>query len=326
MGSRVNILRLATGVPGLDNLLGGGLPEFSFNLIAGTPGSGKTTLASQIMFSLANPEYRALFFTVLGEPALKMLRYQQQFTFFDHKKIGKSIRFVNLSEELMLGDFDRVLARIADEVKGYEPRLVFVDSFRSVTHSIRREKQSTADLQQFVQRLGHQMSSWQATTFLIGEYLAPGSESSPIFTVADGILWLSQNVHRNSMVRKMQVVKMRGQAQAPGVHTFRISNDGIQVFPRAIVQPGAILGPIDNPPIREERLSLGIPGMDEMLGGGLPMGYSLLVVGPSGSGKTILAMEFLAEGVRRGEPGVIAAFEKSPSQLLTSKLLTLVNA
>ncbi|MHB8392336.1 MAG: RAD55 family ATPase, partial [Acidobacteriaceae bacterium] len=272
MGSRVNILRLSTGVPGLDNLLGGGLPEFSFNLIAGTPGSGKTTLASQIMFSLANPEYRALFFTVLGEPALKMLRYQQQFTFFDHEKIGKSIRFVNLSEELMMGDFDRVLARITDEVKGYEPSLVFVDSFRSVTHSIRRGEQSTADLQQFVQRLGHQMASWQATTFLIGEYLAPGSESSPIFTVADGILWLSQNVHRNCMVRKMQVIKMRGQAQAPGVHTFRISNDGIQVFPRAIVQPGTILGSIDNPPIREERLSLGIPGMDEMLGGGLPVG------------------------------------------------------
>ena len=79
--SKVSIRRLKTGVPGLDNLLGGGLPEFSFNLIAGSPGSGKTTLAHQIMFTLANPANRALFFTVLGEPALKMLRYQQQFPF-----------------------------------------------------------------------------------------------------------------------------------------------------------------------------------------------------------------------------------------------------
>ena len=92
MSKKVAIHRLPTGVPGLDNLLGGGLPEFSFNLIAGTPGSGKTTLAQQIMFSLANPENRALFFTVLGEPALKMLRYQQQFAFFDHDKINESIR------------------------------------------------------------------------------------------------------------------------------------------------------------------------------------------------------------------------------------------
>ena len=147
MSKKVSIRRLATGVPGLDNLLGGGLPEFSFNLIAGTPGSGKTTLAQQIMFSLANPKYRALFFTVLGEPALKMLRYQQQFTFFDPDKVNDSIRFVNLSAELQAGDFDRVLTRITDEVKAYAPSLVFVDSFRSVVQSAKREDQSVSDLE-----------------------------------------------------------------------------------------------------------------------------------------------------------------------------------
>ena len=324
MSNKVNIRCLPSGVPGLDNLLGGGLPEFSFNLIAGTPGSGKTTLAHQIMFSLANPQYRALFFTVLGEPALKMLRYQQQFTFFDHDKINDSIRFVNLSAELLEGDFDRVLTRIADEVKAYAPRLVFVDSFRSVVQSAKRDDQGVSDLQRFVQQLGMQMTSWQATTFLIGEYLAPEAESSPVFTVADGILWLSQNLHRNSMVRKMQVVKMRGQAQAPGLHTFRISDAGLHVFPRAIVQPGGETG--SETSTGDARVPMGIPGLDEMLGGGLPAGYSLLLVGPSGSGKTILATEFLAEGVRRGEPGVIAAFEKSPSQLLNNKLSALVKA
>lgn len=324
MNHKVSIRQLKSGVPGLDNLLGGGLPEFSFNLIAGTPGSGKTTLAHQIMFSLANPNNRALFFTVLGEPALKMLRYQQQFTFFDYDKVNESIRFVNLSAELLDGNFDRVLARITDEVKAYAPSLVFVDSFRSVVQSAKCGDQSVSDLQRFVQQLGLQMTSWQATTFLIGEYLAPASESSPVFTVADGILWLSQNMHRNSMVRKMQVVKMRGQSQAPGLHTFRISDAGIQVFMRAIVERGAAVGTVTS--MGEERIPMGIPGLDEMLGGGLPVGYSLLVVGPSGSGKTILATEFLAEGLRRGEPGVIAAFEKSPSQLLNTKLYSMVKA
>ncbi|CAG9931782.1 ATPase domain-containing protein [Candidatus Nitrotoga arctica] len=323
MSKKVCIRRLATGVPGLDNLLGGGLPEFSFNLIAGTPGSGKTTLAHQIMFSLAKPDNRALYFTVLGEPALKMLRYQQQFPFFDINQVNKSIRFVNLSADLLEGDFARVLSRIADEVKDYSPSLVFVDSFRSVVQSVKQEEQGTSELQGFVQQLGMQMTSWQATTFLIGEYLKPEADSSPVFTVADGILWLSQNLHRNSMVRKIQVVKIRGQAQAPGLHTFRISDEGIQVFPRAIIKHGTVAESI-NVPTREERLPMGIPGLDEMLGGGLPVGYSLLLVGPSGSGKTILATEFLAEGVRRGEPGVIAAFEKSPSQLLNNKLNSLV--
>jgi len=326
MSNKVNIRRLPTGVPGLDNLLGGGLPEFSFNLIAGAPGSGKTTLAHQIMFSLANPENRALFFTVLGEPALKMLRYQQQFLFFDINKVNQSIRFVNLSADLLQGDFDRVLSRIAEEVQDYAPSLVFVDSFRSVVQSGKPEDQGASELQGFVQQLGMQMTSWQATTFLIGEYVMPEAESSPVFTVADGILWLSQNLHTNTMVRKMQVVKMRGQAQASGLHTFRISDAGIQVFPRAILQQGTAVGSATKVSPGEQRVPMGIPGLDEMLGGGLPVGYSLLVVGPSGSGKTVLATEFLAEGIRRGEPGVIAAFEKSPSQLLSSKLNALVKA
>lgn len=321
MNKKVSIRRLHTGVPGLDHLLGGGLPEFSFNLIAGTPGSGKTTLAHQIMFALASPTNRALFFTVLGEPALKMLRYQQQFPFFDVGKIDESIRYVNLSADLQEGDFARVLTRIKEEVKDYAPSLVFVDSFRSVVASAQQSEHGAYELQHFVQQLGMQMTSWQATTFLIGEYLLPEAESSPIFTVADGILWLSQSLHRNSMVRKIQVVKMRGQAQATGLHTFRISDEGIQVFPRAIIKPHADTGVKGTEAPKGQRGPMGVPGLDEMLGGGLPTGYSLLVVGPSGSGKTIMATEFLAEGVRRGETGVVAAFEKSPSQLQGNKKL-----
>jgi circadian clock protein KaiC len=327
MSNKITINRLATGVPGLDNLLGEGLPEFSFNLIAGTPGSGKTTLAHQIMFALANPDKRALFFTVLGEPALKMLRYQQQFEFFDFNKVNESIRFVNLSSELMEGNYERVMSRITEEVKAFTPGLVFVDSFRSIVLSAKRhDEEGLPDLQRFVQQLSMQMTSWQATTFLIGEYITSESASSPVFTVADGILWLSQSMHRNSMVRKIQVVKMRGQAHISGLHTFRMSDAGLNIFPRAIIEQFKR----DESTIKlnsgDERLPMGVPGLDEMLGGGLPVGYSLLVVGPSGSGKTILASEFLAEGIRRGEPGVIAAFEKSPSQLLSNKLNALLKS
>ena len=147
---KVKLGRLKSGVPGLDNLLGGGLPEFSFNLIAGTPGSGKTTLAHQIMFSLASQTNKALFFTVLGEPALKMLRYQQQFSFFDFNKVGASIRFVNLSSDLLEGNFDGVLARIAQEVKDFSPHLVFVDSFRSLVLAGKKMEQGAAELQRFL--------------------------------------------------------------------------------------------------------------------------------------------------------------------------------
>lgn len=323
MDKRVSIRRLATGVAGFDELLGGGVPQYSFNLIAGTPGSGKTTLAHQMMFSMASPETRAIFFTVLGEPPLKMLRYQQQFAFFDFDKIDKAIKFVNLASDMIDGDFERVLARITDEVQEFEPSLVFVDSFRSVVQSAPSNDHGAAGLQYFVQQLGMQMTSWQATTFLIGEYLQPETESGPVFTVADGILWLSQLVRGDSMVRKMQVVKMRGGSQKLGSHTFRIDDTGIEIFPRAVLQdPGSERADFG----ADKRLSLGVPELDAMLGGGVPQGYSVLVVGPSGSGKTILTTEFLAEGVRLGETGVIAAFEKSPNQLLSHKLNRLVES
>jgi circadian clock protein KaiC len=321
MTDKVAIGCLGTSVPGLDDLLGGGLPEFSFNLIAGTPGSGKTTLAHQIMFSLANADRRALFFTVLGESPLKMLRYQQQFSFFDVDKVNRSIKFVNLAADLLDGDFDRVLARITEEVQNFSPSMVFVDSFRSVAQSARAIAPGTSGLQQFVQRLGMLMTSWQATTFLIGEYLTPEAESSPIFTVADGIIWMSQNVHRDAMTRKIQVVKMRGQAQSPGVHTFRIGNDGLKIFSRAIFRRGTTS---DAQIFAEYRLSMGIPALDEMMGGGLPAGYSLLLVGPSGAGKSVLATRFLAEGVRAGESGVLAAFGNNPNHLFSPHLDQLI--
>lgn len=305
---RAKINRLATGVPGLDAVLGGGLPEYSFNIIAGSPGAGKTTLGHQLMFSLATPARQALYFTVLGEPPLKMLRYQQQFEFFDADKVNGAIRFINLGEQAATGNLDNVLRRITAAVHEHEPALVFVDSFRSVILASQRDDDSFITLQTFIQQLGTLMTTWQATTFLIGEYFAEG-ESNPIFTIADGLFWLRQCAERNSVVRKMEITKMRGQPTLPGLHTFRMSGAGIQVFapPQVADRENSAMLPL----IRQ---STGVAGLDEMMAGGIPQGYSLLIAGPSGSGKSILAGQFLVEGGRQGETGVIAAFEQRPNR------------
>jgi circadian clock protein KaiC len=320
MTTKATINRLATGVPGLDEVLGGGLPEFSFNLIAGQPGSGKTTLAHQIMFALATPERPAIYFTVLGEPPLKMLRYQQQFDYFDAGAINHSVRFVSLSEEAQSGDLDRVLGRIVDEVTVHSPGLVFVDSFRSVVFASDNGDNPKTSVQLFVQQLGMLMTSWQATTFLVGEYFNE-TDANPVFTVADGLIWLRQSVQRNSMVRKMEILKMRGQSTLPGLHTFRIDHTGVRVFAPARVVAAGSPGP---DAAHAERARMGVPALDEMLGGGLPRGYSLLVAGPSGSGKSILASAFLAEGARRGETGVMAAFEQHPNRARNPALVDLI--
>jgi circadian clock protein KaiC len=325
MTDKVTLRKLGTGVPGLDTLLGGGLTEFSFNLIAGAPGSGKTTLAHQIMFSLASSRCRALFFTVLGEPPLKMLRYQQQYNFFELDKVGDCIRYVNLAEDLRAGDFSGVLERIMKEVEDFSPGLVFVDSFRSVVQTAKSGIEGVNDLQMFVQELGTRMTSWQATTFLIGEYNQSDVEANPIMTVADGVVGLSQWQERNSVVRKIRIIKMRGQAHMSGSHPFRITNDGVRIYPRLLPplagdrhHGGAVT---DREP---RRVSIGVPGIDELLGGGLPQGHSALVSGPTGSGKTILGTRFLQEGARLGEHGVAMYFEKGTSRLRNAELADLV--
>ena len=304
----MNIRQLPTGVPGLDEILGGGLPEFSFNIIAGAPGCGKTTLAHQIIFANASPECPVLYFTVLGEPAIKMLRYQQQYSFFDQSKLDGRIRFANLSQLVLDKDLGAVLDEIIKELEASNAKIVVVDSFRTVV----RKTLSTAtetELQGFIQRLALHLTSWQATTFLIGEYVEGELRDNPVFTVADGLLWLYQSVERNSIVRKLQVVKLRGQGSVPGLHTFRITEDGLQTFPRTFGlagQSGQVKG--------RRRLSTGISKLDALLGGGVPEGDSLLVAGPSGSGKSILATQFIAEGLRHGEPAIVAVFEEIPAE------------
>jgi circadian clock protein KaiC len=300
------VRRLATGVPGLDAVLGGGVPELSFNLIAGGPGAGKTTLAQQVLFGNATPERPGVYFTVLGEPTLKMLRYQRQYGFFDPKRVGRDIHLLNLSAEAVDGDLDAVLARITAEMERLNPGVVVVDSFRTLgPQGTRADPVALAGLEHFVQRLSLQLTTWEATSFLIAEY-EHDEHRHPVFTVADGIYWLSQVVDRNSVVRKLQVMKVRGQAFMPGLHTFRITDQGLQVFPRIPEQQFQRRRPPAG------RLATGVPGLDAIMGGGIPAGDAVLLAGPTGSGKSTFATQFVAAGGEAGERAVIAVFEEYP--------------
>jgi circadian clock protein KaiC len=306
---KVPLDALATGVPGLDEVLGGGLPQLSFNLIAGDPGSGKTTLAMQMMFASATVGRPGLYFTLLGEPSLKMLRYQQQFDFFDASRIGSEVHFLNLSEQVLAGDLNAVLQRIVEEVGRLHPGIVVIDSFRTLARTSPAAPGTDPQLEHFVQRLALHMTTWDITSFLVGEYTEQEFRN-PIFTVADGIIWLTQAVHRNSVVRKLQVLKMRGRAGMPGVHTLRMTDKGVQVFPRILERSDGARTKTDR------RLSTGVSGLDEMMGGGVPAGDSMILAGPTGTGKTTFATQFVAAGVRQGEPCVIAVFEEHPEDYL----------
>jgi len=306
-GRRVAITTLPTGVPGLDDILGGGLPEYSFNLLAGVPGAGKTTLAHQLIFALATPARPALYITVVGEPGLKLLRYQQQFAFFDPAKVGTSIHYVDLTALVQGRDPGAVLAEIIRQVAEIAPGLVVVDSFQAMA----RAAGDGLGLQEFVQDLAIHLTSWQATTFLLGDDVDAALLGSPVFTIADGIIRLSQAVDGNSVVRKLQVLKSRGQAPMPGLHTVNIDAAGLRVYPRmaaARAEEDRVAPP--------GRLATGVPGLDALLGGGVPAGDTVLISGPSGAGKSVLAAQFIAAGESVGEPGVIAVFEEHPREYL----------
>jgi circadian clock protein KaiC len=310
-GVRAAIRRVATGVPGLDDVVGGGIPEYALTLIAGGPGSGKTTLAHQILFANATPERPGLYVTVLGEPPVKMLRYQRELAFFDAAKVGTAVHFVNVTEDVLAGEFETVLKAIIEHVERLAPGFVVIDSFRSLARTLAGDTSAAqVSVQGFAQQLAMYLTSFQTTSFVIAEYAEPEMQDNPIFTVADGALWLTQAVDRNSSVRKLQVLKMRGNAVMSGLHVVRMSRDGLRVFPR-------VLAPRTEVARRStERLSFGLPRLDELLGGGVPRGDSVLVAGSAGTGKTVFAAHFLRAGLEVGEPAILTLFEERPKDFL----------
>jgi len=267
------------------------------------------------MFALATPERPALYFTLIGEPPLKMLRYQQQLDFFDPARVGESIHFFDLSDLALDHDLGRVLEAIVRQVEETNPGFVFVDSFQTIMPTAGVAADRPMDLRRFVQRLAVHLTTWQATTFLISEFLGGELHGNPVFTVADGILQLTQNSARNSSVRKLQAIKSRGQAPMPGLHTFRITAGGVQVFPRISSLP-EVSRAQGRARDTSERAATGVAGLDALLGGGIPARDAILVTGPSSTGKSALATQFIAAGAAAGEPGVIAVFEEHPREYL----------
>jgi circadian clock protein KaiC len=203
-------------------------------------------------------------------------------------------------------DLNAVLEEIIKQVTAVHPSIVVIDSFRTLARKVSSDV-GEVEVLSFVHRLAQFLTSWEATTFLVGEYVEEEIRDTPLFTMVDGIFWLTQVTERNSVVRKLQIIKLRGQATVPGLHTVRIGTYGIQAFSRTLGLTGNKVNLA-----KRRRLSIGVPELDKMMGGGILEGDSLLIAGPSGTGKSALATQFIAEGIRRGQPGIMAIFEERP--------------
>jgi circadian clock protein KaiC len=301
------IERLATGSRELDEILGGGIPANSINIIMGAPGSGKTALAEEFVFSNAHDEMRPiLYFTTLSEPLDKVIRYLQQFRFFDAEKMGGAVRYEGLGAELAANGVGALLPRLKSAIKTTSPKVIVIDSFKAI-HDLAT---STQEMRLMLYEVAGLLAAYQTTVLLVGEYRAEDIAIFPEFAVADGIIELARNSLGRRDERYLRVVKLRGSSYQQGFHAFDISTDGVNVYPR-------LVSPVEAASYKRDvrRTASGVPGLDPMLGGGFPSGSATLLAGPTGSGKTTMAIQFIVEGLRRGEGGLLVNFQENPTQL-----------
>ncbi len=157
---------ISTHVPNLDEILGGGIPIYSVNIIAGPSGSGKTILTQQIMFHNCCNNTRGIFFTTLSEPAFKMIRYQQQFSYFDLEKLNQNIFFIDIGQVLRSKSMDEALKVINQHVEEIEAQFIAIDSFKAI-HDLIGTRQNE---RRFGYDLAVSLAAWTCTSFLVGEY------------------------------------------------------------------------------------------------------------------------------------------------------------
>lgn len=300
---------IPTGVTNLDPVLGGGLPMYSLNMLAGRPGTGKTILVQQLLFhSLQLDEKnRALYLTTLSEPTVKVVRYMQQFSFFDGESFGDRIHFQDIGPVIRKQSLSEVIDHILNLVEAHRPQLLAIDSFKA----IRDLAPGTGEFRRFCYDLSIRLASARCTTLLVGEYdqseIADGAE----FAVADGIIYMDIAEQNGDRSRYVQVKKMRGRAIKMAPFPFTISSDGIRVLSPALTLQRRTVG-LD---VEAEQMTTGILGLDELLRGGIPRGRSILLSGGSGTGKTTLATQILIHGAKIGEKGIIFSFEETPDRL-----------
>jgi len=305
--------RLATGVPELDLVLGGGILPGSLVVFAGGPGTGKTILAQQICFAAATPEHKAIYYTTLAEPHAKLVSYLESFEFFDVNALEERVEFIHLGDLLLeeSGPDGHPLGPIIDEIVRtsfeHRPAVVVIDSAKAL-----RDFVDERSLRRVIYDLAGKVAHTETVILFLGEYSPEELGSSAEFSLADGIVELAYEAREPVDRRWLRVRKLRGSAHLGGKHSFTIAAPGITVYPRleTIPTPRHTQAPVG------ERIASGIPGLDELMGGGIHKGEATAIVGPSGTGKTGVALHFVVQGLADGERCLYVSLQESASQLV----------
>ena len=308
--------RVSTGVPGLDDVLGGGLVAHRLYLVEGYPGSGKTTLALQFLFAGRARGERGLYIT-LSETAEEL-----QLVAESH---GWSLDDINLFElataqsilspdremtllhpwEVELGE---TIKLIVDEVERVRPSRVVFDSLsemRLLAQDALRYRRQILSLKQF-------FAGRKISVLLLDDRSNANADSDlQLHSISHGVITLDRmTLDYGSARRRLEVQKMRGSRFREGWHDLVIRTGGLEVFPRLVAAEhrGVFLS---------EHVSSGNKGLDALLDGGPFRGTSTLLSGPAGTGKTSIAMQYVLAAAERGENSAVYEFDERTETLLT---------
>jgi circadian clock protein KaiC len=298
--------RLATGIAGLDAVLGGGVLHGGIYIIQGAPGAGKTILANQICFAHAASGRHALYVTLLAESHSRMLGHMQQLAFFDQTAIPDRVSYIGAFKMLEETGLRGLLDLVRREVRSRDVKTLVLDGLLTV----HEKAASDLELKKFIHELQAQATFSDCTMFL----LTSASEAQrfpPEHTMVDGVIELQASLHGRRSERELQVHKLRGGWFMGGRHSYRITSAGISAFPRteALLETPSIWDTADGP-----RVSTGAAKLDAMLGGGVDTHSVTVVQGPAGSGKTTLGLQFLIGGAQE-EPAIHFSFHENPMGL-----------
>jgi len=296
------VSRIPTGIAALDLVLGGGFPPGSLVVIAGAPGTGKTILAQQMCFANPRP---SIYYTTLSEPHSKLVSHLQGFSFYSPEAVGGRVQFHHLTSLASApGELSvPATAEVARQAFEKRPGVIVIDSSKALHEA------EGPGFRRSIYDLASRVAHTDTLLILVGEYEESDLQTAPEFAVADAIVLLANEPIGLTDRRWLRVAKLRGSDYLAGRHVFRIGPDGLALFPRPESNPAP------PPPTNGVRLSTGIDGLDAMTYGGIPIATATIVAGPSGAGKTVIALQFLVEGLRHGEPCVYASFQESEHQL-----------
>lgn len=302
----VALPRMDAGVPGLNEILGGGFVEGASYIVQGQPGAGKTILANQIAFKNVAAGRKVLYVTLLAETHDRLFQSLGTLDFFDRARLGNGIAYVSVFQTLRDEGLSAVVSLLRQETKRQGATLLVFDGLLNA----RDRADTDIDVKTFVAEVQSQAAFVGCTVlFLTSARLA---DDSPEHTMVDGVIELNDELVGVRSVRRCRVRKSRGSSSLGGFHQYEIGQSGITVYPRL---EALLASPSVPDEMQDYRIESGVEGLDDLLNGGLPAGSVTLVFGPSGSGKTSLGIDFLSAS-SASEPGMHFGFYETPDRLL----------